>query len=173
MAREATATQRTPDDFYVDLLMREWRLDEQSEVFQARVRLVLRELVAGCQLILRREPRLEVMVLPDSRDSVWAYFPIHRRRRIARELQAKPETRVLLLFDAKKFTQEHAAEDYLRDHLGHTLLFLRSPKAWNDCDAAWKEWLASVHDPAQAKKTATASAKVRSAKAKAKATAEK
>jgi len=36
------------------------------------------------------------MVLPDSDFSVWAYFPVHRRRPISRKLRPRPQTRVLL-----------------------------------------------------------------------------
>jgi hypothetical protein len=82
---------------YVDLLMQEWRLGEASRIVQACVRQVLEELDGTAQLSLRREPRLEVMVLPESGHSVWAYFPVHRGRTIARKCKPKSATRVLLV----------------------------------------------------------------------------
>jgi hypothetical protein len=43
--------------------MQEWRMGEASRIVQACVRQVLGELDVSTQLILRREPKLEVMVL--------------------------------------------------------------------------------------------------------------
>jgi hypothetical protein len=67
---------------------------------------------------------------------------IYERVRIVRELLPKIETRILLVFGASGFEKERSEDfqDILRHHLGHVLLFLRDPKAWNDCDAACKEW---------------------------------
>jgi hypothetical protein len=143
--RSAKAKRNRPGDFYVDRLMHEWRLDEQSDRFQARVRRVLRELCSEALLFLIG-PKLEIAVRPDDRGlSVWAYFPIHRRRSVAQELHPKSDTRVLLVFNGE-FEKQSArqSEDELRDHLGHTLLYLRSPKARNDCPDAQKEWRAFV-----------------------------
>jgi hypothetical protein len=75
--------------------------------------------------------------------SVWAYFPIHRRRYVARLFSPRPETRVLLTF-GKPEAKKNLFEDQLRDHLGHSLLYLRSPKAANDCCNAAKEWRRST-----------------------------
>ena len=88
------------------------------------------------------------MVQPDYGFSVWAYFPIDRNRRITRELKPKSETRVLLVFSAAGFEKSKRKffEDCLRDHLGHVLLYLRSPKACNDCPDAMKEWRRSAVD---------------------------
>jgi hypothetical protein len=85
------------------------------------------------------------MALPDAAFGVWAYFPVHRNRLIARRLQPKPQTRVLLVLSAADFAKEPARtlEDYLRDHLGHVLLYLRSPKARNECRDAMQEWRSS------------------------------
>jgi hypothetical protein len=35
-------------------------------------------------------------------------------------------------------------EEYLRNHLGHVLLYLREPRANNDCAAAMNEWRRSA-----------------------------
>jgi hypothetical protein len=126
----------------VDVRMAEWQMGEQSRRIQQSVRRVLSEL-SGESLLFLRDSRLEVMVLPETMHSTWAYFPIHRRRWISRKLQPKPQTRVLLVIGTAGFAKE-TFEGYLRDHLGHTLLYLRSPKAWNDCKAAWKEWRSSI-----------------------------
>lgn len=124
-----------------DLRMKEWGVCEQSRPFQASVRRVLSELHPEALLSLK-DPKLEVRIVPDEGHSVWAYFPVHRRRWIARELRPKPETRVLLVFSTAGFRTEPAKmfQDRLRDHLGHVLLYLRSPKAPNDCPDAQKEW---------------------------------
>jgi hypothetical protein len=78
--------------------------------------------------------------------SVWAYFPVHRRRYVARLFPPKPETRVLLVFSTAGAEKERRKvfEDQIRDHLGHVLLYLRSPKARNDCPDAMKEWRRST-----------------------------
>lgn len=178
-SHSATGTAAASEDFYVDLLMREWRLDEQSEVFQARVRLVLRELVAESQLVLRREPRLEVRVVPNRGMSVWAFFPCHRGRYNVRRFSMGPiplvkpsiATEVLLVINAEEFERQTAARSQsdLRHHLGHVLVYLSDPKASNECSDARKKWRASVRESAAVvKKAAAASAMVRSVKAKAK-----
>jgi hypothetical protein len=73
------------------------------------------------------------------------------RVRIVRELLPRSDTRVLLVFRGD-FESESAKtfEDHLRDHLGHVLLYLREPKANNDCAAATKEWRRCVRAPNKA-----------------------
>jgi hypothetical protein len=127
---------------YVDLLMDEWSVTKQSPRIQASMRRVLNELDGECQVFLRREPRLEVMFRPNGPHSVWAFFPIHKRRWIAKEYKPKSETRILLLFGTENFEQDavRSTDDYLRHHLGHVLLYLHSPGARNDCPDAEREW---------------------------------
>jgi hypothetical protein len=97
-------------------------------------------------LSLKRAPKLEVMVLPEAGYSVWAYFPVHRRRGIAQELRPKPATRLLLVLSEKHFQEQPVklSENHLRDHLGHMLLYLRSPKAPNECSDALREWRSNL-----------------------------
>jgi hypothetical protein len=72
---------------------------------------------------------------------------MYERVRMVRELLPRIETRILLVFGASGFEKEQSVhfQNLLRHHLGHVLLFLRDPKAWNDCDAARKEREQSVH----------------------------
>lgn len=51
----------------------------------------------------------------------------------------------LLVFGSEEVQRrpKHFFEDHLRDHLGHTLIFLRDPEARNECSDAQKEWLRS------------------------------
>ena len=134
---------------YADHLIQEWGIPAQSPIL-ASVHRVLNEMSAEAQLSLR-DRRLEVMVLPKGTpglwDSVWAFFPVHRRRRIAQILRPRPETRVLLVISIADAECEppEAFEVYLRDHLGHALLYLRDPKAPNECSDADREWQESVH----------------------------
>jgi hypothetical protein len=74
---------------------------------------------------------------------------IYERIRIVRELLPRIETRILLVFGTSGFEKERSVDfqDLLRHHLGHVLLFLREPKAWNDCDAACKELEQSARRP--------------------------
>lgn len=118
---------------------------EQSRRVQTSVRRVLNELSTESLLCLK-DPKLEVMARPEKGFSVWAYFPIHRNRLIARELRPKPQTRVLLVFSTANLERDKGKffEDCLRDHLGHVLLYLRSPRARNECPDAQKEWHRSV-----------------------------
>jgi hypothetical protein len=122
--------------------MHDWGMTEQSKRIQTWVRRILGELQVEALLALRREPRLEVMVRRDASFSVWAYFPMHRKRLIAQQHGPKAETRVLLLFGEKQFEKEapKVSDRCLRDHLGHTLRYLRSPMAPNDCSDAQREW---------------------------------
>ncbi len=156
-----------PNTFYVGLRMQEWGMGEQSRRIQSSVRRVLNELT-GEALLFLKDPRLEVKVLSDADlqrvaedgglrtsdgwkghpslmigHSVWAYFPIGY---IGRLLYPKPETCALLVFSAPQAKREQGKlfEDRLRDHLGHVLLYLRSPKARNDCPDAMKEWRRSI-----------------------------
>jgi hypothetical protein len=108
----------------MDCRMREWGVEKQPRRIQRSVRRVLSELHPSALYILK-DPRLEVMVLPEGEGfSVWAYFPVHRRRWIARQLRPKPQTRVLLVINAGHEREPAKTfEDDLRDHLGHTLLY--------------------------------------------------
>jgi hypothetical protein len=65
---------------YVEFLIDEWRIPEQPRRLRACLRRVLTELVVEALLVLRREPKLQVMVCRDLSsevDHVWAYFPMH------------------------------------------------------------------------------------------------
>jgi hypothetical protein len=144
---DARTNTRNP---YVDFRMQEWGMDEQSRRMQTCVRNVLSELVAEATLLLK-DPKLEVMVLPEAAHSVWAYFPVRGRDpnqevMILPDVPLKPETQILLVFGVSRFRQETIIDfkSHLRDHLGHTLLYLRDPNARNECADAWKEWLDSI-----------------------------
>jgi len=143
---------------YVDFRMREWGMDEQPRRIQTIVRRVLNEMEPAA-LVFLKDPRFEVMVLPGEQFAVGPYFTIHRRRCIVKEATAlglppKDETRVLLVLGARSFEKEPVERlaDYLRDGLGHVLLYLHEPKAWNDCGAAMKEWRRCVLKPVVARR---------------------
>ena len=53
---------------------------------------------------------------------------------------------MLLVFSDAGFEgeSEEQFEDYLRDPLGHVLLYLRASKAQNDCPDAMEEWRRSI-----------------------------
>src|SRR5260370_38092636 len=110
-------------------------MSKQHRRIQTCVRKILNELDAEALQSLR-DPRFEVIVTPVTIGfgSVWAYFPVHRKRWIARKLSPKPQTRVLLVLSTAGFEDEpvRGLEDYLGDHLGDTLLYLRDPKARHD-----------------------------------------
>ena len=133
---------------YVNLLMAEWGIEQRSTKVQASMRRVLAELSAHAHLDLRKNPKLQVAVLPEAVYSVWAYFPVHRRRTVVRHfaLQLHPTTRVLLVISEKHVEQQSAKKTNaeLRDHLGHVLLYLRSPKERNECEDAMNEWQESA-----------------------------
>jgi hypothetical protein len=111
------------------------------------MRRVLGELTAEGQLFLEGHPFLEVLVRPSAAFSVWAYFSVHRRRSVVRELATegiplKPTTRVLLLIGEEQVLRQpdSLTEAELRDHIGHALLYLRRPRARNECKDALREW---------------------------------
>jgi len=137
---------------YVSFLMQKWGMGKQSRPVQTCVRRVLNQLNDGPLLALR-DPRLEVMVRPDERRPVWAYFPIHRKRTVVRRVQPRAGTRVLLLFGAAAFEEDlglfhhetgltlaKTLEWGLAHTLGHVLLYLRAPRGRNDCKNAHMEW---------------------------------
>jgi hypothetical protein len=91
---------------HVDSLMRAWDIGEQARWFQARVRGVLNQL-SGEALLLLRDPRLEVMVRAELAGGAFAFFPIYSRRRVARLLQPKAGTRVLLVLNQHRRQNAH------------------------------------------------------------------
>jgi hypothetical protein len=112
------------------------------------MRRVLGEMVAEAQLTLRKNPKLQVVVLPEAAYSVWAYFPIHQKRTVIRHfnIRLKHRARVLLVLSEKHVEEQSARKTNtkLRHHLGHTLLYLRSPRRSNECEDADKEWQESL-----------------------------
>ncbi len=138
----------TTSKFQVDLLTTEWGLKTHSPRLMICTRRVLSELTAETQLVLRRNPKLQVVVLSDAHFSVWAYFPVYQRRTVVRQLRIRlnPTTRVLLVFGERQIDQQSVRKTNaeLRDHLGHVLLYLRRPRAPNECKDAWREWQRSV-----------------------------
>ena len=81
--------------------------------------------------------------------SVWAYFPMHRNRqfttsatRISEVIDVRDTTRVLLVFSEQYISRQPRSKTIaeLRCHLGHTFLYLRQPRAQNDCPDAMREW---------------------------------
>jgi hypothetical protein len=133
----------TRRDCNVEFLIAEWEIGKSSPQLQACMRKVLGELAGEAQMALR-DPRLQIAVLPEAPDSAWAYFPIHRMRSIVRDfhIDLKQAARVLLVISEKHFKKQpgRVSNADLRDHLGHTLLYLHNPKAQNDCNNAMKEW---------------------------------
>lgn len=104
----------------------------------------LRELGTVAQIALL-DPRLQVEVVPVSSDGfpVYAFFPMHRHKWIAKWVEVRPATRILLLLskpDIEAMPREETMKA-LRHHLGHSLLFLQKPKAKNGCLAADEEWM--------------------------------
>jgi hypothetical protein len=136
---------------YVELLIDEWRIPESPRRLRSCLRRVLRELEVEALLTLGREPRLEVIVCPEDGLGVWAYFPIHRRRLIAQQCKPRPATRGLLVFNVPVIAKQPTTvtEDQMRDHLGHMLLYLRSPKARNECIDAQREWRGNARSVAK------------------------
>ena len=133
------------EDTYVDCRMQEWGMNDCSPRLQTCVRKVLGELSADGLLTLK-DSKLEVTAQPEADHSVWAYFPIHRNRIGSRKLEPRPGTRVMLVLGEGHFERDisKTLEEYLRNHLGHVLLYLREPRANNDCVAAMKEWRRSA-----------------------------
>jgi hypothetical protein len=151
-ARDAATGAMRTHRAYVSFLMQKWGMGKQSRPVQTCVRRVLNQLNDGPLLALR-DPRLEVMVRPDERRPVWAYFPIHRKRTVVRRVQPRAGTRVLLLFGAAAFEEDlglfhhetgltlaKTLEWGLAHTLGHVLLYLRAPRGRNDCKNAHMEW---------------------------------
>jgi len=104
--------------------------------------------MAARSALLDRRLQLAVVPSSDATDPVWAYFPVHRRRKIARHVDVRPETRVLLVFcepDVRSQSKEYIMNK-LRHHLGHVFLYLRNPKSTHDCPAAEEEWKRCIQD---------------------------
>jgi hypothetical protein len=97
-------------------------------------------------LLLFRDKRLQIEVVkvddPIRDYSVWAYFPVHRRRWIAKRVSLQPSSKVLLVLSLPLIEKQPRRLTYaqMRDHLGHAFLYLLSPKARNECQDAMKWW---------------------------------
>jgi hypothetical protein len=128
----------------VDLLLNEWYINRDQQKLRKCLRRVLGELAAETQLVLRRNPKLQVSVSNKAPFSVWAYFPMHRRRTVLSycEMGLAPGARVLLLINPNIIDSQSQRQtcDELRDHLGHVLLYLREPKGRNECSDANHEF---------------------------------
>jgi hypothetical protein len=136
---------------YVDFLMVEWGLERCSRSIQQCMRWVLRCYPADTLLSLRREPRLQVEVFSRVPETVWAYFPIRPGQGEVNlqlkwfvqsgRLRLKDEAEILLLLGARLRHGETAedCEGQILHHLGHVLLYLRSPESPNECADARRE----------------------------------
>jgi hypothetical protein len=106
-------------------------------------RTVLRKLPGGA-LCLLRDPRLQIAVLPYSIDDevVFAYFPVHRRRKISKFVDLRSTTRILLWINAPRVESlpSKSTEEALQHHFGHVLFYLRKPQGSNECTTADREW---------------------------------
>jgi hypothetical protein len=125
----------------LDLLLDEWSVGKHSPSIKACLRRVLGELKPEAQLLLRGHPRLQVVIRPGGLYA-WPYFPIYKQRRIVRELadaglSVRVSTRVLLVISEEL---SEGGADFLRDALGHVLLYLQHPRAKNGCPEAMREW---------------------------------
>lgn len=136
--------------FQVDLILQEWGAAKWPPRVRRYMRQVLGELGAEAQMILRAEPKVQVVVHLGSADfDCWASFPMHKNRTEFKALMdcgiyVRPDCRVLFtITDGKPSCPPLEPLWLLRDHLGHTLLYLRSPKANNDCKDAMREWYES------------------------------
>jgi hypothetical protein len=89
------------------------------------------------------DPRLQMEVVTVEGDGypTWA-FPVHRHKWIAKFIEVRPATTVLLLLFQPEFVhqpEEKLMED-LRHELGHAFLYLRDLEVKDDCAAADEEW---------------------------------
>lgn len=127
-----------------DATLRWLSVESDSPKVLRCLRTVVAEMPAWAQLTLR-DRRLQVAVLPDN-SSVWAYFPMYRQRRIARHVRkytrVKATTRIILVIGSATVQIRSVDQTLveLRHHIGHVLLYLRAPRAQNECDKADKEW---------------------------------
>jgi len=93
-------------------------------------------------LRILRDRRLQIEVRYHDCDIVRAYFPMHRRRWIAKYVNVRPTTRVLLVIseEAADKDMDELLERELRIHLGHTLIYLQNARWPNECADAEREW---------------------------------
>ena len=130
----------------VDNTIRWLKVQTGSRKVLRCLRHVFEEMV-GEALLGLRDRRLQIEVLSHSigMGEVWAYFPVHKRRWIAKHVELRPTTRILLVICQPGMERRPCrdTEKELRHHLGHVLLYLRNPTGPNECpdaDKEWKEW---------------------------------
>ena len=101
-----------------------------SKKVQICLRRVLQEMV-GEGLLILRDRRLQIAVLEHSvgMGEVWAYFPAHRRRWIAKYVDLKSTTRIVLVICAPGVERRPSreTEKELRRHIGHVLRYPANP----------------------------------------------
>ncbi len=116
---------------------------------------VLNQIPAETLLTLRREPRLQVEAVLRTPETMWAYFPIragqvgdeHLNIQLdllvqASKLTLRAKAEILLLLRTKMGRGENDP-DVMGDmahHFGHLSLYLRNPKAKNNCPDATRVW---------------------------------
>jgi hypothetical protein len=153
--QQVSAAENSQSDFYVDLLMKEWQMERQTTRLANCVRDVLRELIAESQLVLRRERKLEVVVLPEEYPAVWAHFPI-REKRTSFAHPTKPATEIALALSVKHFDElpEELLKNELRIAFGHILLYLSNVyngtnrrNTRRDAMKEWQRWAITSYVP--------------------------
>ena len=81
------------------------------------------------------DPRLQVAAIP--RSMIWAYFPVHKRRWIVRQLPYSIDSRVRVLLvvgeDSVMDQPKRRTMAELAHHFGHALCYLRDPRRIHTC----------------------------------------
>jgi hypothetical protein len=123
--------------------MNGWSDDYYFPTIEKCLESVVEELGILAQVsLLDPHLQIEVVPVPSVGFPVLAFFPIQQHTWITEQIEVRPATEVLLVLsqpDIELLTVEEVTK-HLKHELGHALLYLRDPKAQNDCAAAGQEW---------------------------------
>jgi hypothetical protein len=86
--------------------------------------------------------RLQIEIRDHDCAIVWAYFPVHRHEWLARFVDLKPATQVLLVISASRVEDRPTSlfKKKLRHQIGHVLRYLQNPTRPNECYNATRKW---------------------------------
>jgi|ERR1039458_3936284 hypothetical protein len=123
--------------------MNGWSDDYYFPAIEKCFESVLEELGILAQVSLL-DPRLQIEVVSFRSEGfpVLAFFPVQQHGWITEQIEVRPATEVLVLLSQPEIERlpVKVVTKQLKHELGHALLYLRDPKAQNDCSAAGEEW---------------------------------
>lgn len=155
IARELGISPRTVDKHLTNILdkLSAASRTEAGSAMKARVTTSFDEAIEACRpfALLRLPPETRELLnsgavlfymAENTWRTCWPWYPIYPRRKIVRELKWRgvriPKgVRVIITVE---LSADDSVERYMEDCFGHAILYLRNPRAPNECDDAQRTY---------------------------------